>query len=253
MALNIPFLKVSTPVTGVPAPAPANKPIQDFIAQVKGSGLARTNRYAVIFAPPARIQPAGLNKILLFCDQVQIPGANYSTVQNRVFGEFREIPYEKLYDQISLSFYVDTEMAVKNLFDEWHNLISNTNNKTFGYYNDYITDMFIEVQDLNDKTRYAVRLMECYPKTVSSIQLDMNSKEVMKINVGFQYKYWTKSQIAPLANGEIIPTNWYDKVNKNFTGFQETLNKTLGTTAGDFLTGAAGNFVVTKLPSILKF
>ena len=127
------------------------KAIQEFIAQVKSSGIARTNRYAVFFSPPPKVAPAGLNKILLFCDQVTVPGANFSTTQNRIFGEFREVPYEKNYDQISLSFYVDTEMKVKQLFDDWQNLIANPITRTYGYYNDYICDLDIEVQDLKDR------------------------------------------------------------------------------------------------------
>lgn len=246
MALNLPFLTKD-------ATSGPRKPIQEFVAQVKSGGLARTNRYAVMFAPPPKVQPAGISKILLFCDQVQLPGANFSTVQNRTFGEFREVPYEKLYDQINLSFYVDTEMKVKALFDDWQNIIANPVTRTYGYYKDYTTDMTIEVQDINDKTRYVVRLAECYPKTVNSIQMDMNSKDVMKVTIGFQYKYWVASPIAPLANGEQIPTSWYDKLMNNFSGFQQTLNKTLGTTAGNFVTGAAGAWAVSKLPTILKF
>lgn len=237
----------------LPGQGQSLKPINEFISNVKSGGLARNNRFAVLFTPPAKIQPAGLNKMLLFCDTVQLPGASFATTQNRTFGEFREVPYEKLYDQISLTFYVDTEMKIKGLFDDWQNLIANPARRTYGYYNDYITDMFIEVQDINDKTRYAVRLMECYPKTISSIQMDMGSKDVMKITVGFQYKYWVASPVAALADGEKIPTNWYDKLMSNFTGFQETLNKTLGSTAGNFITGSAGAWAVSKLPSILKF
>ena len=229
------------------------KAIQEFIAQVKSSGIARTNRYAVFFSPPPKVAPAGLNKILLFCDQVTVPGANFSTTQNRIFGEFREVPYEKNYDQISLSFYVDTEMKVKQLFDDWQNIIANPITRTYGYYTDYVCDLDIEIQDLNDKTRYMVKLVECYPKTIGGIQLDMNSKDVMKFTVGFQYKYYVTSPIAELAEGEKIPTNWYDKLMKNFSGFQETLNKTLGVTAGNFITGSAGAWAVSKLPSVLKF
>ena len=226
-------------------------PIQKFVSKIKGGGLARNNRFAVMFTPP--VKTADTEKVLLFCDTVQLPGANFSTVQNRIFGEFREVPYEKLYDQISLSFYVDTEMKVKGLFDDWQNQVSNPMTRTYGYYKDYVTDMTIEVQDINDKTRYAVVLYECYPKTISSIQMDMNSKDVMKVTVGFQYKYWLASPIAPLASGEQLPTTWYDKLQKDFSGFQQTLNKTLGTTAGNFITGSAGSWAVSKLPTILKF
>ena len=33
------------------------KAIQEFIAQVKSSGIARTNRYAVFFSPPPKVAP----------------------------------------------------------------------------------------------------------------------------------------------------------------------------------------------------
>jgi hypothetical protein len=95
MALNLPFSTkdITNNVTGKD-----QKPINQFISHIKSGGLARTNRYAVMFTPPAGINPGNLQKILLFCDQIQLPGTNYSTTQNRMFGEFREVPYEKIYD-----------------------------------------------------------------------------------------------------------------------------------------------------------
>jgi hypothetical protein len=247
MALNLPFL------TRDNTDSSTRKPIQEFISQVKSGGMARTNRYAVLFTPPSGVSPASLQKIMLFCDQVQLPGANFSTVQNRTFGEFREVPYERIYDNITMSFYVDTEMKVKELFDNWQNVIANPQTRTYNYYNNYITNMVIEVQDLNDNTRYAVTLWECYPKTVGSIQLDYNSKDVMKISIGMQYKYWTAEPVSPIGDGEQVPATWYDKMMKNFTGFQETINNTLGTRAGNFVTGSALTYGVTKLPGLLKF
>jgi hypothetical protein len=250
MALNLPF---STKDITDKATGKDQKPINQFISQVKAGSMARTNRYAVLFTPPAAINPANLQKVLLFCDQIQLPGTNYSTTQNRTFGEFREVPYEKLYDNITMSFYVDVDMKVKSLFDDWSNLISNPVTKTYNYYNNYITDMVIEVQDINDKTRYEMTLFECYPKTISSIQMDYAAKDVMKISIGMQYKNWVASPKSPLADGQKVPTNFLDKMTQNFSGFQETINNTLGTRAGNFLTGSVLSYGVTKLPGLLKF
>ena len=173
--------------------------LNKFISEVKSKGLARTNRYAVILTPPVIMQSIALNSVLLFCDQVTLPGTNYSTVQNRTFGEFREVPYEKLYDSVTMNFYVDTDMNVKRMFDVWTNSISNPFTKTFNYYNNYITNMHIQVQDLNEGTKYVLTLYEAYPKTVNSIQLDYASKDVMKLAVTMQYKYWTADQTKEIA------------------------------------------------------
>lgn len=225
--------------------------IKDFVAQVKTQGLARTNRYAVVFTPPAG-GGNNLKNVLLFCDQATLPGTNYSTVQNRSFGEFREVPYEKLYDSCTLSFYVDTELQVKKLFDDWINAIQDPTTRTFNYYNDYVSNMLIEVQDLNDKTRYQMVLRECYPKSISSIQLDQGSKDVMKVQVQMMYKYYTSTPVDGLAGGETISTSMIDKLMGNFTGFQEKFNKTIGE-AMNFTTGAVINYGVTKLPGLLRF
>lgn len=227
--------------------------IQEFIAQVKQEGLARTNRYSVMFTSPTTLNNSDLRTVLLFCDQMQLPGLNYSTIQNRTFGEFREVPYEKLYDSINMSFYVDTGMHVKYLFDSWLNTIQNPNNRTFAYYNDYTTDMTVEVLDLQNKSRYQLNLFECYPKNISAVQLDQASKDVMKIQVNMQFKYWTSEALEPLASGETVPKTFMEKFNKNFTGFQQEVNKIVGDRAGNFVVGSLATYGVTKLPGLLRF
>lgn len=184
--------------------------LDKFIAQVKVGGIARTNRYSVILTPPPALKNrgdggasslpqfggnSGLEFLLLLCDQVQIPGLNVSTVQNRTFGEFREVPYEKLYGDLNLSFYVDNGMSVKRLFDDWMSIIQNPYTRTFNYYKNYTTDMTINIEDVEDRKRYEVKLFECYPKTISPIQMDYSAKDVMKLQVTMQYKYWLSSPV----------------------------------------------------------
>ena len=211
--------------------------VKNFISEIKSQGLARTNRFAVLFTPPANVNPANLRKTLLFCDQAVLPGVNFSTIQNRSYGEVREVPYEKLFDTAQLTFHVDKEMQVKSLFDAWIGSIQNPVTRTFNYYNDYVTNMNIEVQDLVEKTRYEMTLYECYPKTISAISLDNSAKDTMKLTVTFQYKYWTSSTIQQLANDQKISKNFIDKFLENFTGSNERLNKGLGE-VGNFATGA---------------
>jgi len=248
MALNLPFLTKDSS-----RQESKSKSIQDFVSQVKSGALARQNRFAILFTPPAGVNPQALQKVLLFCDTVQLPGVNFSTVQNRTYGEFREVPYEKLYDAVNMTFYVDNDLKVKELFDRWIDTIQNPITRNFNYYNNYVTNMVIEVQDINDNTRYEMTLYECYPKNLGSISLDQASKEVMKLPVTMQYKYWTATPVSQLKDGQKIPSTWYEQLAKNFTGFQETLNKTLGERAGNFITGSALTYGVTKIPGLLKF
>lgn len=181
--------------------------LSTFISEIKKTGLSRNNRYKVTLTPPYSVSSDSLQTILLYCDQAQLPGITLSTSQNRSFGEFREVPYEKLFDNCQLSFMVDTKLSVKRLFDDWVSSIQSPVSRKFNYYKNYTTDLKIEVQDLMEMTRYNVTLYECYPKTVSSIQLDYASKDIMKVTVTMQYKHWMSSSTEQLNSNEVISTN----------------------------------------------
>lgn len=201
--------------------------LQDFISQVKTVGMARSNRFTVSFTPPDKINRRYSNtmvqNVLLFCDQVQVPGVNYSTIQNRTFGEFREVPYEKIYGSIEMSFFMDADMKVKTIFDDWIDLIQNKTTKTFEYYNDYTVNMQIDVEDVSDNSRYTITAYECYPKGISPIQLDYANKDIMKMQVSMMYKYWTSTSKQQQAKAQlpVDPTIQNILANRNLQVFPQ--------------------------------
>jgi hypothetical protein len=233
---------------------PSNRS-KDFISEIKTQGLSRTNRFTVEMTPPGAA-PAETRRILLFCEQAALPGINYATTQNRSYGEIREIPYDKLYDNITLQFHVDKDFAVKKVFDKWLHYIQHPVTRSFEYYNNYTTQMIVEVQDLNDKSTYQIQFFECYPKAMTSIQLDAEAKDTMRLQITFQYKYWSSNKLDQLSSGHKLSTDDIDKYTSDFTGFQARFQKGLGE-AGNFLTGAVGQVamrsfsqVTSRIPSI---
>lgn len=186
--------------------------LNDFVAAVTSQGLMPANRFRVEFGLPATLINAtagstyrpDLRKVLMYCDSVQLPGLNISTTQARTFGELREMPYERLFDNVNMTFYIDTVMDTKALFDSWINSIQNPATRHMAYYNEYITDMTIYVLDKADDVQYEVTLYECYPKSIGAIQMDYSSKDVMKLQVSMNYRYWVSSStVEDTANGEI--------------------------------------------------
>jgi len=179
--------------------------ISNFVSQIGESGLARSNRYTVEMALPGTSYNTNqYRKMMLFCEAVQLPGLNVNTTPIRTFGEVREMPYEMNYDPITLSFYVDGNMIIKGIFDEWILSVHNINTRNFNYYSNYTSDLVkIFVEDLNNKPKYIVGLYEVYPKTVSQVQMGYDQKDVMKLSVSFAYKYW-RSEV--LNKSEPKPT-----------------------------------------------
>lgn len=220
--------------------------LNDFISQVKTGGLARTNRYVVYFNLPWETDST-LRDTLLFCDQVQIPGTNYNTSDMRTFGEVRKAPYERLYEDINMSFYVDKEMKNKIMFDYWLNQIQNPWTRTFNYYDDYVTDIVIEVQDLKDQSRYGIKLYEAYPKSIGAIQLDYAGKDIMKLSVNFAYKYYHIGSKEVLEPPEVAPVYEYPAVQTAKDPLNSFVNR-----LKNFAIGAVGAKAISKLPQIIK-
>jgi len=176
--------------------------LQNFITAVKTGGLARPSKFQVIIPRPSVINDLRYKssndwaKMQLFCDQATLPGVNYSTTQARTYGEFREMPYERTFDPLTLSFYCDSDMWIKGFFDEWMANIQNTKSRTFQYYEKYTVDMEIQTLTSAGELSYGVKIYECYPKSMTAINLDYSAKDVMKLGVTMQYRYWEKIEYA---------------------------------------------------------
>lgn len=246
---------VTDPKNAKATPKNSNRQ-KDFIAEIKTQGLARTNRFLVYLTPPGA-DPAALRKTLLFCEKASLPGVNFATTQNRSYGELREVPYDKLVDPVTLTFHVDRHMTVKGMFDRWIYYIQNPIDRTFNWYSNYISDIKIQIQDVEDKTHYEVVLYEAYPKSINAIGLDAESKDTMRLDVTFQYKYWTANLVAENADGKLLTADSLSKYTNNFSGFQDMLRKGLGERGAGFVTGAVGQLgmrafsqVTSRIPPI---
>jgi hypothetical protein len=175
-------------------------PLKDFIANVKKSSLARTNRFTVMIGSSAAESETG-RIVQLFCEQAALPSISFASQPVRTFGDQREVVYDRNFELLNLTFLVDREMKVKDYFDQWCNRIVKPDTRTNGYYDDYVQKIEIYVQDTKDNNTYKCTVYEAYPKTVSAVTLDNNSKDVMKLQVSFAYRYHHNEVIA-ITKGE---------------------------------------------------
>ena len=184
--------------------------LNEFISTIKTQGLARSNRFSVNI-PFISINGGDPRTVLILCDQAALPGITIASTQQRVWGELREMPYEAIFEPVTFSFYVDTNLGVKNLFEEWIQLIRDPETRSFNYYANYVTDVTIYVHPLdeNDMAVHVVTLHEAYPKILQAVNLDYSSKDVMKYSVTMNYKWYTTSSMtkAEVTNELSNPNN----------------------------------------------
>ena len=191
--------------------------IDKFIAEVRTRGLARTNRYEVQIPFPGGawgtdIEVGQLTSLL--CESVSIPGLNIATQPHLTYGESREMPYNRNFEPVQMTFYVDAGMQVKTAFDRWLATIIHPQTRTVNYYENYAKDILIHVITVDEQRAMSIKLFEAYPKTISAIQMSQESKDIMKLQVTFQFKNWLTENYN--AAGRMSPPPFLSPSNPAF-------------------------------------
>lgn len=176
--------------------------VDDFKARIDGH-LAHPAYFRVLFSG-AIVSAEPSRNLAFLCNQAQLPGRAFATMEYTTHGPIRKVPYQNIYDDVVLSFYVREDMGVKELFQEWQNFICDNNTDSeFSYFDDYVTDIIIEQYDSTGQSTYACRLIDAYPLMVAPVQMDWADKDsFMNLQVTFAYRYWRKEplDINPFGN-----------------------------------------------------
>lgn len=200
------------------------KDINAFISAIKRNGVARPNRFWVMFNTPASVKTSlDLSEILLLCSGAQLPGMTISTTPNRTYGSAREVPYEKIYDPVTLTFIVDSKMKVKEYFDKWIGSVFDKETNDSNFYNDYTTDISIFLYDYSEQTSYYVLLNECYPKSIASIALESGDRNFMQMSVTLTVKQWYSKRLEGegVDTVNISASDFVEDFINDFNGFQK--------------------------------
>ena len=192
----------------------------------KKGGLAPSNRFNVIFAPPA-VSLLNLNveniigsvisgnfnagnllndprDISILCKSVTLPGRTLSTFEHDHDRQQNKYPYTFIDEDVTMTFHLTNDYYMRNMLEQWQSGIFNTESYVTGFKNDYSVDVII--QQLNQKNIpvYGVKLEKAYPVSYASITLD-NSQEnaVNEMSVTFAYNKFVPE--GPLSStGSVI-------------------------------------------------
>ena len=92
-------------------------------------------------------------------------------------------------------------MQQRNYFEEWQNKIQNPMNYNMGYHKDYVGTVFIGIfnEDFSgtpipSASKYIIELEEAWPNTISGIDLNSGTNELMTFQVNMSYKRWTRNK-----------------------------------------------------------
>ena len=191
------------------------------------NGYARTTRFAVRIYPPTNLEHqvnaaqdtdtrSGGNfamrnstsgkqmsdittalgrQLNIHCDSVNMPAHDLQTETITQFGPPREmVTGHGFPGTISASFYADSFLRERHFLEMWQKMAVNHVTHKAGYYKDYASGKMQIFQLASDNTQdhpsYGIEATEVYPATVSAIEYNYSGNQIVKINVGFQYKEW---------------------------------------------------------------
>jgi len=233
--------------------------IQRFQSQInQGEGFARPNRYLIVVHPPQKLRlsaggpPSQLGRnddinelkssqirenIGLMCSTITLPTRDVNTVDHRMYGPGRKMPYAYSFNgTVECSFYGDKFLRQRLFFENWQKGIMNIDSHNMRYYDDYVgsIDIFTLGQfdaGREDEARvtYGVRLYECYPQTIGSIEYAYASNDqatIVPITLNFRtWRNLTIDQVNGATVGQAIGDVPTIKASKDFGLFGGILNK----------------------------
>jgi hypothetical protein len=154
-----------------------------------------------------------------------------------MYGPGRKMPYAYSFNgTIECSFYGDKFLRQRLFFENWQKGIMNIENHNMRYYDDYVGSIdiftlgqFDSKQDDEARVTYGVRLYECYPQTIGSIEYAYaNGDQATIVPITLNFRTWrnlTIDQVNGATVGKAIGDVPTIKASKDFGLFSGILGK----------------------------
>jgi len=190
----------------------------------KKGGLARPNRFNVIFTPPSQsILNLDVGSIIgsvlsgnfeadnlindprdisLLCQSVTLPGRNISTFDHQDFKQSNKFPYTFIDDDVTISFLLTNDYYMRKMFDNWMSNIFSADSYIVGYKKNYAVDLIIQQLDQKNTPVYGTKLEKAFPTAIESTELSQDGQEVVRMSVTFAYdKFVPEGPLSSTGSG----------------------------------------------------
>ena len=182
--------------------------IGKFISEIQTKGVLRSNKFLVYFNAPIYLSGGSIEEQLsLRCESVQMPGMTFAEIEGPPrpgVGPTESIPFNVVFESVTLTFVIDAHGDIHRFFDAWCNSIVNytsrgqtelKNNSRYdmspyevNYKDHYVTDLSIDVIDPTDQKVLTAKMYRAYPHSLPSFDLNWGSNdELIKLSIPFKF------------------------------------------------------------------
>jgi|AntRauTorcE11898_2_1112593.scaffolds.fasta_scaffold00971_3 hypothetical protein len=163
--------------------------INDFLASLSGGG-ARPNRFEVVVDFPAfAASQEEIRKTSFLCQSTSLPGSNLGIMTVGFRGRELKLAGDRTYDDWEVTFYNDTDFAIHDAMERWHNGINQYNSNTgLPVPDDYLSTVSVYQLDSNDNRIKEYVLKLSFPTVIGPIELGQDSNDAIEtFSVTFAY------------------------------------------------------------------
>ena len=198
----------------------------------KRQGAAHTNRFMIFMQPPsaslfnldvnAAITGAlsgNLNlggfindprDVSLLSESCTLPGRALTTIEKQKVKQAVKIPYSFVNEDVTFTFLLTGDYYMRKMFDNWSNLVFDTNKYEMRYPDAYTTDVRISQLNKDNIPVYTVKLEKAYPTSINAIMLDNTAENsIQKVTINMTYENFVVEgfvdSVAGIAKGVLGP------------------------------------------------
>ena len=205
---------------------PASNLVKTRSLKSKILDLAQTSIFQVRVRPPEEVlrflrntmrgsdlTDDSLDNIYLLCHDAKLPATSLAThdVTDDYQGVTEKLAYRRIYDEsIDLTFYVDHNYKVIELFDGWIDYISGlgvTGTRDqyksvptpfrFAYPDSYRDNIYLTKfeKDLSRSTSLGYTFIKAYPSSMISIPVTYGASDILRCTVSFTYVRYVRERM----------------------------------------------------------
>ena len=177
----------------------------------KRQGAANVNRFMIFMQPPsASLLNLNVNAAItgalsgnlsiggfindprdvsLLCESCTLPGRAITTMEKQNVKQAVKVPYSFVNEDVTFTFILTGDYYMRKMFDNWLELVFDTNKYEMRYPDTYTTDIRIAQLNKQNIPVYTVKLEKAYPTTINAISLDNTAENsIQKVSVNVTYE-----------------------------------------------------------------
>ena len=153
----------------------------------KAGGVARTNKYRVLFP---RLNKSAYSLALdVLCSATGLPGKNITTVPRRTSMKEIQTPTGYTLEPVEMTFTELENNVIMDYFEEWMDSIVDPVTHAVAYRHDISKEVIVWRLGVDGKMKHGFALKRAFPKARPTVVLgDEQSDEIMKIQIQMEYE-----------------------------------------------------------------